>query len=116
MAKPLRKPTEVDLVRIVKEHSETEPIVPSATVRYEFWRRGLISGERSQAREFGLPPPGYNGPSFNKADKKACATGQLERWKRPIGQGSIGWSLPGSSAAQDWAALKGWARDRSFEG
>ena len=113
MADTNREPTSDDLVHAVTEHSRDEPIVPSATVRWAWWRRDLETGERAEARRRGDPPPGYNGAAFRAADNAACRAERLHKWRRVIGQRGIGWSIPDNDArAEEWAARKGWMRIR----
>lgn len=105
----LRSPITVeDLVRVVTIHSEDEPIVPSETVRFAWWRQDLDAAEKADARRRGEVPPPYNGSSLQAADRASCRAHQLIKWKRLVGDG-IGWSLPAMQPrTNEWANRKGW--------
>ena len=96
------------LIATVFEHSIDEPIVPSATVRWVLDER---LGERRNH-----PEATRNGSDFERADHEACSRGRLQKWKRRIGQGGIGWSASQEAdaaayrRAEEWAERKGWRR------
>lgn len=102
------------LVAVIKDQSEDEPIVPSATVRWHFEQEGSDGLLQERARS---PEANFNGRGFQRADHEACASGLLVKWKRSAEkQREIGWSLPagpGTAAearVEAWAKRKGWRR------
>ena len=98
-----------DLVAVIKKHCVDEPIVESATVRFEL-------DERLEERR-NHPGIKYNGGAFRKAEQASCRDGRLQRWKRRVGKGHVGWSPSMSEdpaayrRAVAWAQRKGWTPD-----
>lgn len=95
------------LVEVVLEHCVDEPIVPSATIR---WILGSELGERRDN-----PAVSWNGAEFQRADREARKSGDLQKWRRKVGK-NVGWSPSRSKdriafgKATEWADRKGWER------
>jgi hypothetical protein len=96
-----------DLVAVIAKHCTDEPIVASATVRFELDER---LGERRNH-----PSINYNGGAFRSAEQAACRGGRFQRWKRLVGKNHVGWSPSKTMDARAYRRAKAWALRKGWK-